>query len=1464
MVRSLALQAAFLCIAVCLLLPAADAQSGFNLNCNEDQSNLCFGIANCNAANDALDISGFRCSCPDGMFGSGYVDSFVQAGHQLDGEPIADAGCDSEAAVIRVSVLINNEWNDITTGSVGNLGRRLTEAGFVGAREWIINEVFSGQSYPYSTLNGFVYRIDTVDDCGGNEGTVWFTANLLFKDQTAASAYLNANLNPEIAARERTPIQNASGPFISVNSYEGVSLQYSADIGNGANTVGALAAAPRVYSWTTGTVDDPITIMPVGMNVLSVDFKHDCLTAGCWVVDVEYTRGEDGANVFYIPRSHNDDTLSYDYDYLNDSDNHMTYTTGDVGNSDVTWTLEKTYQPANFPCGNDAYDPTVDSSTAIQRTVSACCIPEFIENYRPLEGLSVDSTFGDSAWNYIQLKTQCEANYDNAPTMTLSNLFCSSLSGQFHDPVNFAGQYSDITTPYAYSAENMKTSHVDYMGVIDPYLGIYRARFFLDEVELRRFGGQLTGTVSVEHSMDFFVGLANFKPTSNQFFDMAASQIDIHVEKTDFFTVSTHGENAYTFLRYINLRLIQVYDQDIDNTDDAATANFYRTEPTYTTQYVQVTFTLGQDYEVKPGFDIIPIDSVRIGSGTFSTNAQFAHACLDWESQEEGELGMSAADRTAFEVAVNQSCGPQSTMCYSPPQIPDSFVVYNVPAFNKVEPTGYFGEPSPSLANNIFIDMVIQVQNRAVMMGGGTTGNITKTTLRASIPVVEGGINLFCDAVGAKSDLAEVADVTIVYGSANTESEFNNLRVEDKLAATALSPQSSRYTSASSIEAALMTVILLGNESFFRDPFASDGSAASDFGLELEDVVTIHIMEDNDPDGNGPVDGFDTRLAAGKVLALIDQAGEELFDSNNELQTGGYALNGAFDLVIDRQNNLGKLQPTSALLQAAPVGPGCAFSASMPATGTAGVIPTTCVIRRDISGRNCLGKRPGAVVTASELPYCQTAACTSVQPPEDAVCETHLTPSEFFETMLGENDFARTLGTNYATLIAQKFKLNNRSRRAWFVNPGYEWTAQQTGGVSRFQITSKLFMFALVGLNEQRGQEMESRRRFLLQAGAGDGSTTAASAVVDTGASTVTVLAQASGVTEDDVAWIRMEVALTEEEACMSDADLKEALRTVVANVVDDDGVAQNVLTAQVHDVRRELNGVQCRRRHLARSLQSYSTATAKLNAFVVFEKEEDAEDRFINLDAMSNVLADRALSMSAGNVVAEDVDCPTCPKETVTTTAAGDATTTAGDATTATGDATTATGDATTTTAAGDATTAAGVATTTAAQATTTLATSPAPNAVDTAAAGGGGELTHEVVLRVNLPYSLAEFEANKGKLVTAFAEAAGVPESQVSMTATERDARRRLLASVDVDVVIQTASESAATAVQQTLSKKNIDAKLAEQGLQPATIILAASVGTIDVGGGEGAGAAALPSLLAVSFGLLTAVWIGDSVCG
>merc|ERR1711966_584778 len=443
-------------------------------------------------------------------------------------------------------------------------------------------------------------------------------------------------------------------------------------------------------------------------------------------------------------------------------------------------------------------------------------------------------------------------------------------------------------------------------------------------------------------------------------------------------TVSTHGTNDYTFLEYVNLRLVAIYDEDTDNTDGTGetTSNEIRTSALKQAQYVQVTFTMGEKYAVKSTEDLIPSDSVRVYKGTFADDSAMEHACEAWSALE------NIPETSEFETWLAQPCAPAATMCQSPTSVPDNFVSFNIP-LGISEPTqvndddlrrtlttslgDYFGEgvgASNDLSNNIFVHMVIAAED-TTCTDPSSGSCVMRTTLSASIPIVQGGINIFCDGIAAKTDLREVADVDIVVGTAKDSSELSNLEIKVDVTDSVLNPETERtQIDSDSIEAGVMTLVIKGKDEYFLN-----NAGRYNVKVELEDVIPIHIMS---PGG--------TTLVADDVEALITQARDDNTDTNG-LDTDGYALNGAFNMVIDRSALRAHLEPSTSLLNL------CPFNPVRPTDNV--VLTETCVTRRD-----------------------------------------------------------------------------GRYRRAYMINPGYEWTPTQTGGASIFSVSQKLFMFALITLDE--------------------------------------------------------------------------------------------------------------------------------------------------------------------------------------------------------------------------------------------------------------------------------------------------------------------------------------------------------------------------------------------------------------
>jgi hypothetical protein len=783
---------------------------------------------------------------------------------------------------------------------------------------------------------------------------------------------------------------------------------------------------------------------------------------------------------------------------------------------------------------------------------------------------------------------------------------------------------------------------------LDPYLGIYSATIKIDEKDLRTMAGLLRGTVGVEHTVDFFVGYVNFKQASGSYvLDSMAAQTNIHVEKTSFFTASVQGENAYTFLSYVNLRLVTVYQSDVDFANgDSDYEESQRTQRQSTAghaDYVQVTFTLNDDkYSPNRNTGLIPLNSVRAGQGTFASNTDMIHKCLEYD----GVRGYPspASWRGDFDDKIGQTCGPQAQMCQNPYNIPDQFAVINIPL--GIE---YFDSASSAMDHNVFVHMVISAFDddayNAYEQSGGYWYNITedyvyneespvyedwfytsvyydegdapnkggdpfqmKTTLSASIPIVEGGINIFCDMYQAKTDLKDVADMDIVVGT-GTASEWSRLQILENVASSPIwNREQFPYIESDSIEEGLMTLVVKGSSDYFS---SGSNPGRANVQLVLEDVVTIHFM-----------DMAGVQSGPSGLLDYIQSLFEMGPDDNSwsfGLKTDGYYLNGAFYFTVDRAAQRAYLEPTDALLEV------CPFSPPRPAGG---IPQVTCVTRRDIRYRQ-FPWRTGGLSTAMEI-------CAG-----DGVCPTlsSSTESDFMATVLGDSQYSRQLAVDFAEAVDSNYGLNGRYIRAFWVNPGYEWTPTQTNNANPFTVSQKFFLFALISLDEglvsNNGESIPGgpgpnlgRRRMLLQdKGLTSGqSSNVGGSKFEFAVTPKKMLAAAYGVPQDRVASFKVTLQLTDEEACQDMEKLGDSARATLDDYLSQ--AASPHFPVQVSNIVVDPGSVKCTRRSL-RSLLDFSDASAVIDMIVIFKEGTVSTISVIKLATMAGIKSVKPLDVS-------------------------------------------------------------------------------------------------------------------------------------------------------------------------------------------------------------------------------------------
>mmetsp|Transcript_8825 Transcript_8825/g.14171 ORF Transcript_8825/g.14171 Transcript_8825/m.14171 type:complete len:1413 (-) Transcript_8825:110-4348(-) len=1031
--------------------------------------------------------------------------------------------------------------------------------------------------------------------------------------------------------------QSTANPGAGCPSY---GLDISADSGVGSVTQVVVA-----------TMDTPQTVLPSGMDILDVSFRRDCLSSGCWKIDVqfavgeEYTTGEDKFNVFYVPRTDTfpGSTISYDYDYDSASATYANW-----GKSEADSFVQN-----NFPCGTlssaatDANNADNPDGVYTIASMSACCVRPFVEMYRPV-GAFADLIRASAIVTDYDSYCGGADTFINNGSRPEGNVYFTKEQAIASREIPYPDNYIGMSTSGSGSKlDGMTYSWVQYTGVVNPDLGVHTATIWMDEIEMREMAGMLSGTVNFEYTVETFVGLANFVPRASvDVLEASAAQRPITMTKTDFFFVATHGENDYTFLSYVNLRLIEIYDTTTDenqiltNDGTGQAPTTAQMSSAGAANYLQVTFVIDSDkYEpfqtpignpadgvfAPEDYDsgLIPMTSVRVGQGVFiDTIADKTYNCLDYLETHKAAASSQYADLLSdawtkagvdkFDELVGQSCGPGTAVqfCKSPTAVPDQFVSFNIPIGidgSSDAPPG-LDPPAADLSSNVFVEMVVQVQLVASerTAAGSDKAEQIKTTLRGSIPIVEGGVNIFCDSLVAKTDLQDVVAVHIIMGSAESEGEWSRLSIHENVGDSTLDSQDSRRIDSDSIEAGLMTFVIDGDDDYFAG--TGSNSISSTYGVELEDLITIHIME--------PAAGFTGSSAGAAVLDLMNAAAADNRDGDGELLTDGYALNGAFEFSVDRGTKQARLEPTEALLEL------CQWRATAPRGSPADPFPTTCILRRDVDAR-----------TLSSNVYELNAA-------NGAAAGT------WMEGILGESTYANALGTTFQSLVeSQYLELNQRHDRAFWINPGYEWTPTQTGGASIFSVSQKIYLFALVTLDEgivtsDAGNTItdSSRydstgpkltRRMLLQSasdGLRDAQATVNADVFSFEVTPKSMMAKAFNVPEDRVALFTVELQLTKAEACMSPAERQSAIRETFVDYLSSSASALH--TVQVVSMAVDMGGETCSegRRSLRSLLNTYSAATATAKMMLVFEAGEQSvfnEQAFAEMPGITSMVPD-------------------------------------------------------------------------------------------------------------------------------------------------------------------------------------------------------------------------------------------------
>lgn len=365
--------------------------------------------------------------------------------------------------------------------------------------------------------------------------------------------------------------------------------------------------------------------------------------------------------------------------------------------------------------------------------------------------------------------------------------------------------------------------------------------------------------------------------------------------------------------------------------------------------------------------------------------------------------------------------------------------------------------------------------------------------------------------------------------------------------------QEKRISNVLAHQDALLTLVVEGNTTFL-----DEGRT-----IEIEDMISIHFME-----------GVYGGKSITRVQALLEEEGDRVPISGN-----GIRLNGAL-MYFQNDDNVATLEPTEELLQECPT--------NAPYPTRENIMPTTCVIRREISGREYNTDTADQSQTAFELtPYTNEPGGTVLA--EDSSQRER--DQGFISSMLGPN----LPGREVSFAIAEHYTLDGKNRKAWWINPAYNWFPADLTGNYIFIVSQRILLFALVNHYPVGG----GQRRLLSTAESGN---IAAADVSFTGIDSHSLIATVFGVSPGRVASFNAEVWLTEDQACLSNARLRTEILTQFKDVISE--VSSVLGTGGVQLTHMDVNravacaGYRRRRRTL---LQVFSPAKAEVEIVVIF-----------------------------------------------------------------------------------------------------------------------------------------------------------------------------------------------------------------------------------------------------------------------
>ena len=435
------------------------------------------------------------------------------------------------------------------------------------------------------------------------------------------------------------------------------------------------------------------------------------------------------------------------------------------------------------------------------------------------------------------------------------------------------------------------------------------------------------------------------------------------------------------------------------------------------------TFTIPPGYTVVPGdAGVVPLGSVRVirSTGAASTSdPAWKQACPRAGFNDSQTVYADTALQALFTEAQQEDCVPDDLRICVPPVRPASIYSFGVPL-----PEGYLSSSDLAQGSEKVLTLAF-----SVVAYNPTTGEKTTTALSMSIELSPLAYSTMCVTLTASQDMRDIVKANVVIGTASNAAEWALLKKKEDYDSVGYSsdqkPSQHFELKSTTVQGAIMTFAALGDPEYFED------ERAKTYELHMHDLFTVHFLEPfslPDPD-NGYLNQASPMPRYDSVIAML-MAGT------------------AFDIHDDAEGNAW-LVPSPALLALCPYTP---YFGHM-----------ECVTRKERTITD--GQNSNHMTTKEVTP--DNTGKTHVQ---DIIASVQGGGDETTQTLYEGEKFHEQLMLQWNINTG-----NNRYRKAYMVNPIYEWsqTAMQVTqrGSNPQTVLTKIMALGLITVTSPQGTQ---------------------------------------------------------------------------------------------------------------------------------------------------------------------------------------------------------------------------------------------------------------------------------------------------------------------------------------------------------------------------------------------------------